>query len=97
MNAYLVFAVGGPVLITSKYGRNERPKLVEKVKHYGKFVAFEVPFEMVKTNYSAHLEHIQKDPEYSEEFMVLDSDSDEIFTNIEFTGLRDPVIYEPGQ
>ena len=97
MKAFLVFAVGGPVLIISKFGKDQRTRLVDKVKHYGKFIAFEVPMEMLQTNYSAHLEHVQKEPNYSDEFTVVDSDADEIFTNIEFIGLRDPIIYEPGQ
>ena len=97
MKSFLVFNHTGPMLILSRFDPIQQPELLDKLSAYGKFIAHEVPIEVIKSCYSAHFEHLLRDPKESDELIVLDSDGERIFTNISLQVLGTPVYHEPGQ
>lgn len=97
MKSYLLFTQAGPILILTDYDSIEQPELADRLAAYGKFVALEVPMETIQSCYSAHFEHVLKDPKESSELIVLDREGGRIFTNINFKLLGAPAIYEPGE
>lgn len=96
MNIFLLFTVGGPVLILSKHDSVAQGELLERLDVYGKFVAHKVPTEPVQSCYGAHYEHVMQDPKQSDHFKILDTDSKSIFANINFQLLGAPVYHQPG-
>jgi len=97
MKSFLVFTRVGPVLVLSRFDSVKEPALLNRLSAYGKFVAHELPIEAVKSCYSAHYEHILNDPKQSDDFRVLDTDGERIFTNVSFQVLGPPAYHEPGQ
>jgi hypothetical protein len=96
MKAFLLFASGGPVLLLTKFDSVRDAVLAKKLAYLGKFIAYQVPVDSVKRTYSAHFEHILTDPKQTDELRILDTDSKQIFTNVDFTVLGQPVIHQPG-
>ena len=96
LKSYLVMRATGGVLILTDHDLAKEPGALKKLAEGGleKFIAFEVPLEQVKTNYSAHYEHVLKEPKQISEFITLDDDAREIFENISLKGLGAPLIYE---
>lgn len=95
MKCFLVFAVGGPILALTKSDSPRSPEFLNKTTSWGKFVAFDVPMDSVRTAYSAHLEHVLTDPKETDELRILDTDADQIFTNVDFSLLGTPVVFQP--
>ena len=96
LKAYLLFTACGPVLVLTKYDFAGHPELLSKLaaQTSNKFVAHEVPIDAVKAKYSAHYDHILKEPDQSD-IKILDDDGEEIFTNVSFKDLSDPIYYDP--
>lgn len=96
--AYLLFASPGTILAISKYDSILNPGALEKLKEKGlnKFISFELPVDSVKASYQAHFAHVINDPHLSDEFIILDDDNDQIFLNIDFKELRNPVYFQDG-
>jgi hypothetical protein len=70
------------------------PALMKKLAYLGKFIAHEVPLQTVKKSYSAHYEHVLTDPKQTDELRILDTDSKQIYTNIDFKVLGPPVVHQ---
>ena len=45
MKAFLIFNDSGPLLILSRFDSVKQPELMNRLKDYGKFMAYEVPME----------------------------------------------------
>jgi len=90
-----LFTHTGPILILTGFDSIQHPELTDRLSAYGKYIAHEVPLEAVKGCYSAHFEHVMRDPKESEELIVLDSEGERIFTNVNFQSLGPPAYYEP--
>ncbi len=97
MKCFLLLPYSGPMLVLTKYDSLMQPEILEKLGAYGKFIGFEVPMEVIRTQYGAHFEHVLKDPNENQELIVLDPESQRIYTNIDFHLLSNPVYYEPKQ
>jgi hypothetical protein len=97
MKTFLLFAVAGPVLVLTKLGSIRDPELLKRLASLGKFIAYELPVESVKASYSAHFQHILTDPKQTDELRILDTDSKQIFTNIDFKALGQPLVHQPGR
>ncbi len=95
MKAFVIFAVGGPILVLTKFSSVMDPQLLKKTATWGKFIAYEVPLDSVKAAYSAHFEHILADPKQTDDLRILDTDSDQIFTNLDFKQFGMPVVSQP--
>jgi len=94
MKAYLVLAALGPVLVLTNLDSIKNPRLLAKLRSLGKFIAYELPLESVKAAYSAHLDHVLKDPKQSDEYRVLYTGSKQIYTNVDLTQLQNQFVYQ---
>ena len=63
MNAGIIFTGTGPILILTTYGSFKDEKLIEKLNLKGikKFIAYEVPVDLVKEKYGQQFDVIMKD------------------------------------
>jgi hypothetical protein len=94
--AYLLLTANGAQLTVTSHDLMSESAALDMLAAGGpdKFIAFEIPIEEVRKNYSAHLEHAFKDPKLTNSFIPLDVDGAQVFKNIEFSGLGPPIFYE---
>jgi hypothetical protein len=85
------------MLLVTERPSIQEPSLIGKLSRLGKFIAHEVPVESVKSNYSAHFEHATSDPSQPEQYKVLDTNIEQIFTNVDFHSLGEAFYFEPGK
>ena len=81
MKAAILFTGTGPILILTSYNTLDDPNLVEKLANKGikKFVAYEVPEDLVKEKYGMHYKVILGDLKQSDDLRVLDYDGHHVF------------------
>ena len=96
MKAGIFFTGTGPILILTTYDTFEEPRFVEKLNSKGikKFIAYEVPEEMVKQKYGNHFNVIMGDLQQSDDLRVLDYDGHHVFYNFSLSDLGQPVYFE---
>jgi hypothetical protein len=96
MKAGIIFTGTGPILILTTYDSFSDKKLIEKLSHKGirKFMAYEVPVEVVKRKYGQQFDVIMKDVKQADDLRVLDFDGHKIFYSFSFTDLGEPFHYE---
>ena len=96
MKAGILFTGSGPILILTTYEAFDDPKLVEKLvaKRIRKFIAYEIPEEVVKEKYGMHYSVIMGDLKQSDDLRILDYDGHHIFKIFTFKDLESPFIYE---
>ncbi len=97
MKAAILFTGTGPIIVLTSYASLNAPNFVEKlaVKGIGKFIAYEVPVEAVKTKYGKHFEIIMNDLHQSDDLRVLDYDGHRVFRNFTLSQLGQPIYHEP--
>jgi len=97
MKAGIIFTGAGPILILTSYEAFDNPKLIEKLKAKGirKFIATEVPIEMVKKRYEHHFNVIMGDLQQTDDLRVLDYNGHNVLYNFTFAEMNKPVFYEP--
>lgn len=93
MRAYIVFSGTGPILILTTYPALTDQRLVDKLSHKGirKFIAYEVPLEVVRKIYGVPFDVIASDLEHAEDVRVLDFNGHHIFSSFSFSDLGDPL------
>ena len=96
MKAGILFTGSGPILILTTYETLDAPKLVEKLlaKRIRKFIAYEVPLDIVKDRYGLHYNVIMGDLKQSDDLRILDYDGHHIFKKFSFKALESPIVYE---
>ena len=96
MKAGIFFTGTGPILILTTYASLDAPKLVDKLTQKGikKYIAYEVPEELVKQRYGKHFNVILGDLKQSDDLRVLDYDGHHVFYNFSLTEIGQPVFYE---
>jgi hypothetical protein len=96
MKAGIIFTGTGPILILTTFDSFGDEKLIEKLSLKGikKFMAYEVPLEMVKRKYGQQFDVIMKDVKQSDDLRVLDFDGHKIFYSFSFTDLGEPFQHE---
>jgi len=96
MKAGIIFTGTGPILILTTYESFGDKKLIEKLSQKGikKFMAYEVPLEVVKRKYGQQYDVIMKDVKQSDDLRVLDFDGHKIFYSFSFTDLGEPFQHE---
>jgi hypothetical protein len=94
---FLLFGARGPVLAMTKDDLASDRDLLDRLaaKTTDKFIAFEVKLESIKIQYREHFAHLLDDPKQQSDVRILDDDGDEIFTNINFNDLSNPLYYDP--
>jgi hypothetical protein len=93
----LMFGASGPALVMTKHDFTQHPEMLEKLadKTTGKFVAFELDPDSIARQYKEHFSHLPSDPKQTSDIKILDDDGDEIFANIKFDNLSNPIFYDP--
>lgn len=96
MKAGIFFSGTGPILLLTTYESLNDDKLVEKLTQKGikKFIAYEVPVEMVQEKYGNHYNVILGDLKQSDDLRVLDYDGHHVFYNFSLKDLGEPVSHE---
>jgi len=96
MKAGIIFTGTGPILILTTYESFSHAKLIEKLSLKGikKFMAYEVPLELVKTKYGQQFDVIMKDVQQSDDLRVLDFDGHKVFYTFSFHDLGEPFQHE---
>ena len=96
MKAGILFTGSGPVLILTSYDSLLEHKLVEKFRTKGikKFIAYEVPVQMVQEKYGAHYKAVMSDLKQEDDLRVMDYDGHHIFNCFSLKALGKPIYYE---
>ena len=96
MKAGIFFTGTGLILILTTYESLDDPNRVEKLftKRIRKFIAFEVPEEMVKEKYGKQFNIILGDLKQSDDLRVLDYDGHHVFYNFSLKDLGQPIFFE---
>lgn len=96
MKAGVIFTGTGPILILTTYESFANAEFIEKlnIKGIKKFMAYEVPMEVVKKKYGQQFDAIMKDVKQTDDLRVLDFDGHKIFYSFSFADLGEPFQYE---
>lgn len=96
MKAGVIFTGTGPILILTTYESFANAEFIEKLNLKGikKFMAYEVPMEVVKKKYGQQFDAIMKDVKQTDDLRVLDFDGHKIFYSFSFADLGEPFQYE---
>lgn len=97
MKSGIIFTGTGPILILTTYESLTDPDFIEKlaVKGIKKFIAFELPVDLVKEKYGTHFTIVLNDLKQSDDLRVLDYNGHSIFNNFTFSTMGQPIYYEP--
>jgi hypothetical protein len=97
MKAGILFTGSGPILILTTYEAFDDPKLIEKLmaKRIRKYIAYEVPEEVVQDKYGMHYKVILGDLKQSDDLRILDYDGHHIFKTFSLKDLQSPMFHEP--
>ncbi len=97
MKTGIFFTGSGPLLILTSYDSLTDPRLIErlKAKRIEKFIACEVPENVVKERYGVHYDVIMGDLRQEDDLRVLDYDGHHVFYNFSFKEMGKPAYYEP--
>jgi hypothetical protein len=96
MKAGIFFTGTGPILILTSYASLSDPHLVEKLTAKGikKYIAYEVPEEIVKKQYGQQYKVVLGDLDQTDDLRVLDYDGHHVFYNFSLQELGPPVYHE---
>ena len=99
MKAGIYFTGSGPILILTSFDKLDHPELIDRIQAKGlsKFVAFEVPMELVKAKYGTHFKTILGDLHQQDDLRVLDYNGHRVFEKFTLGKLGHPIYWEPEQ
>jgi hypothetical protein len=97
MKAAIIFTGTGPILILTSYESVTDPLLVRKLSAKGikKFIAYDVPIDLVKQKYGAHFLTVMNDVKETDDLRVLDYNGHNVFYNFNVSRIRRPTFFEP--
>jgi hypothetical protein len=97
MKAAIIFTGTGPILILTSYDSLTDTAFVDKLMAKGikKFIAREVPVDLVQKKYGKQYSIILGDLNQTDDLRVLDYDGHHVFYNFSFTEMDSPTYYEP--
>jgi len=98
MKTALLFNGSGPLVIATSYPSLTEPALLEKLRAKGieKFIAYELPADLVKRRYGGHFEVVMRDLGESDDLRVVDFNGDRAFRLFHLSELGTPVLFEGG-
>jgi len=96
MKAGIFFTGTGPILILTTYESLNESRLVDKLAQKGikKFIAYEVPEELVKQRYGKHFNVILGDLKQTDDLRVLDYDGHHVFYSFSLNETGKPLYHE---
>ncbi|MBU0984288.1 MAG: hypothetical protein KKA42_10495 [candidate division Zixibacteria bacterium] len=97
MKAAIIFTGTGPILILTTYATLRDPGFIEKLGYKGiqKFIAREVPVDLVREKYGTQYSVIINDVKQTDDLRVLDYNGHNVFYNFSFREMGEPFRYEP--
>lgn len=97
MKAFLLMAGSGPLVILTSYDSIEDPDLLRKLdaKGMAKFIAFELPVDLVKERYGAHFGIASGDIHETDDLRVLDYNGERALRMFGFDELGSETRHEP--
>ncbi len=98
MNAVIIFTGTGPLLILTTYSSLKDSKFLKKLHSKGitKFIAYNLPIDLVKETYGAHFQAIMNDVKQTDDLRVLDYNGHNVFYNFSFRDMGSPIFHESG-
>lgn len=98
MKAFIIFTGSGPLLVLTTYSSLEDPNFLDKLKSKGikKFLAYDLPIDLVRDTYGSHFQAIMNDVQQTDDLRVLDYNGHNVFYNFSFRELGEPFIHEAG-
>lgn len=99
MKAILLLTASGPMAILTSYETPAAPGLLNKleVKGITKFIAYEMPLELVRQRYGGHFTAVHQDLHQTDDLRVLDYSGERVFSLFRFDELGSPMRYEGGR
>ena len=96
MKAGIFFTGTGPILLLTSYGDLDDSTLVDKLAQKGikKYIAYELPEDLVKEKYGKHFDVIMGDLKQTDDLRVLDYDGHHVFYNFSFSDLGSPIFHD---
>ncbi|MFZ0926988.1 MAG: hypothetical protein WAN11_00195 [Syntrophobacteraceae bacterium] len=99
MKAALIFTGSGPILVLTSFESLESPDFIQRLSARGisKFIAHEVPLELVQKRYGKRFSVIMSDLSQSDDMRVMDIDGHHVFKSFSFEELGPPIYPPPLQ
>lgn len=96
MKAGIFFTGSGPILLLTSFESLEAPGLIEKMKTKGiqKYIAFEVPEDVVREKYGSYYNVVVGDLKQEDDLRVLDYDGHHVFYNFRLGSLGPMICHE---
>lgn len=96
MKAGIFFTGTGPVLLLTTYGELDDQALAAKLAQKGikRYIAYEVPEELVREKYGMHFKVIMGDLKQSDDLRILDYDGHHVFYSFSLNELGPPIYHE---
>jgi hypothetical protein len=96
MKSGILFTGSGPILILTSYDSLLDVNLIEKLKAKGikKFIAYEVPVDLVRQKYGKQYDFVLNDLKQQDDLRVLDYNGHHVFYNFSIKELGKPVYHE---
>jgi hypothetical protein len=96
MKAGIFFTGSGPIVVLTSYDSLAKKELVEKFRAKGikKFIAYEVPVELVRETYGTHYDVVMNDLKQEDDLRVMDYNGHHVFYSFSLKELKEPVYYE---
>ncbi|HNQ22949.1 MAG TPA: hypothetical protein PKK06_07635 [Phycisphaerae bacterium] len=97
MQAAMIFAGSGPILVLTSHDGLEDPTLLARLAGKGirKFIAYPVPIEVLQQKYGAHFDIVCERLDESDDLRVLDFDGRRAMELLPFSVLGKPIFHEP--
>jgi hypothetical protein len=97
MKAAIIFTGTGPILVLTTYTSLTGERIAEKLAYKGikKFIACELPVDLVRRKYGTHFNVILNDVKQSDDLRVLDYNGHNVLYNFQFSVFGKPLFYEP--
>lgn len=96
MKAGVIMSGTGAILVLTACDSFEDPQLVQSFREKGitKYIALEVPVDLVKDRYGSHFQVTLADRKQSDVCRVIDVDGARIFRNFPLSAMGRPVCHE---
>jgi hypothetical protein len=96
MKAAIIFSGSSPILILTSYDSLAQRKFIEKLRGKGirKFIAYEVPAELVKKKYGVEYDVVMNDLRQEDDLRVMDYDGQSVVGKFSFDEMGEPTYCE---
>jgi hypothetical protein len=96
MKIALMFTGSGPLVIATSYDSLMDRAFLNKLQAKGidKFIAYELPPELVRQRYAGHFDVVMKDLHETDDLRVLDFSGERAFRLFHWHELGSPIMFE---